>query len=99
MTVASPIQYGLKWSFEVVALPVGASGMTVPSAQSLKVSQGTAYLPNQSPGGIVTIASTGLFPTTTNMSTALSAAATAAGLILNANPALAQWQGFATGGG
>ena len=34
-----------------------------------------------------------------NIRTALSAAATAAGLILNANPALAQWQGFATGGG
>jgi hypothetical protein len=92
------VQYGLKWSFDVVVLPVGAGGMTVPEAQVLKVTQGTAF-PGQTPGGIITIASTGTYPTTGNMSTALSAAATAAGVILNSNPALAQWQGFATGGG
>ena len=97
MTVAPAVQYGLKWSFEVCVLPVGASGMTVPSAQSLKISQGTAF--SGSPPGIIAITSTGTYPTTTNMSTALTAAATAAGVILNANPALAQWQGFATGGG
>lgn len=98
MTVLSPITYGLKWSFTVVAIPAGARPMEVPSAQSLKVSDATAY-PGQSPSGIVQIGSTGLYPTTGNMSTALSAAATAAGLVLNAAPALGQWQGFATGGG
>ncbi len=98
MTVLSPIQYGLKWSFTVVVIPAGARPMEVPSAQSLKVTELTAY-PGSSPSGIVALASTGLYPSTTNMSTALSAAATAAGLVLNAQPALGQWQGFASGGG
>lgn len=97
MTVASPVQYVLKWQFSVAVQPVGASGMTVPDAQVLTVSQATAY--SGSPPGPVSITSTGLYPTTANMTTALNAAATAAGLILNANPALAQWQGFASGGG
>lgn len=98
MTVLSPIQYGLRWSFAVVVIPQGAKPMEVPSAQSLKITDATAF-PGQSPSGIVQISSTGLYPTTGNMSTALSAAATAAGLVLNANPSLSQWQGFATGGG
>lgn len=97
MTVLSPIQYGLKWQFSVVAIGQGNAQMDVPSAQILTVSQATAF--SGSPPGIVAIASTGLYPTTGNMSTALSAAATAAGVILNASPALAQWQGFASGGG
>lgn len=96
--MANNITYGLKWSFEVVAIPQGASQMEVPCAQTLRVTERTAF-PGQTPGGIITLASTGNFPTTTNMSTALSAAATAAGLILNSNPALAQWQGFNSGGG
>ena len=99
MTVLSPIQYGLKWSFEVVVIPAGAGPMEVSSAQSLKVTQATAFLSSQSPGGVIAITSTGLYPTTTNMSTALTAAATAGGTILNAQPALGQWQGFASGGG
>lgn len=95
--MANQVQYGLKWAFTVVTLPQGASGMTVPSAQSLKITDQTAF--SGSPSGIIALASTGNFPTTGNMSTALSAAATAAGLIFNANPALAQWQGFNSGGG
>lgn len=95
--MAANITYGLKWSFEVCAIPQGAGPMSVPDAQALKITNGTAY--SGSPPGIITIASTGNFPTTANMSTALSAAATAAGLIFNANPALAQWQGFNSGGG
>lgn len=90
--------YGLRWSFDVVEIAGGAGPMSVPAQQVLTVSQATAF-PGASPPGIIQIASTGTYPTTGNMSTALSAAATAAGLILNANPALAQWQGFATGGG
>jgi hypothetical protein len=97
MTVVPTIQYGLKWQFSVVALGVGTGPMTVPEQQVLTVSQATAY--SGSPPGVIAITSTGSYPTTGNMSTALSAAATAAGLILNANPALTQWQGFATGGG
>lgn len=98
MTVLSPIQYGLRWSFTVVVIPQGARPMEVPSAQSLKITDATAF-PGQTAPGIVAIASTGLYPTPGNMSTALSAAATAAGLVLNASPALGQWQGFASGGG
>ena len=92
------ITYGLKWSFEVVAIPLGAKPMEITSAQALKVTQGTAF-PGQTPGGIITLACTGSYPTTANMTTALNAAATAGGVILNANPALAQWQGFNSGGG
>lgn len=96
--MANQIQYGLKWAFEVVAIPKGAAPMEVPSAQVLKVTQATAY-PGSSAPGIISIASTGNYPTTAAMSTALAAAATAAGVILNANPALSQWQGFNSGGG
>lgn len=95
--MAANITYGLRWTFEVVAMPQGAGPMTVADQQRLKVSSATAF--SGSPPGVITIASTGNFPTTANMSTALSAAATAGGLILNANPALAQWQGFNSGGG
>lgn len=98
MANTCPITYGLQWSFKVVAIPAGARPMEVPSAQSLKITDGTAF-PGQTPGGIITLGCTGAYPTTTNMSTALTAAATAAGLILNAQPALGQWQGFASGGG
>lgn len=90
--------YALQWQFSVVEVAAGAGPMSVPAQQVLTVSQRTAY-PGASPSGNIAIASTGTYPTTGNMSTALSAAATAAGVILNANPALAQWQGFATGGG
>ena len=99
MTVLSPIQYGLRWRFDVVVIPAGCAPMEVASAQVLTVTEKTAFTSSQSPGGTIALASTGLYPTTTNMSTALTAAATAAGLILNAQPALGQWQGFASGGG
>lgn len=90
--------WGLKWSFEVVAIPQGANPMEVPSAQSLKVTQATAF-PGQTPGGVIVLACTGSYPTTTNMSTALTAAATAGGAILNATPAVTQWQQWYTGQG
>lgn len=90
--------YGLKWQFSVVEIAAGAGPMSVPAQQVLTVTQAT-NLSGGAPSGIIAITSTGAYPTTGNMSTALSAAATAAGLVLNAQPALAQWQGFATGGG
>ncbi len=96
--MAANIQYGLKWQFSIVALGVGQNSMTVPSAQALTISQATAY-PGSTPSGIIAITSTGSYPTSGNITTALSAAATAAGLIYNAAPANAQWQGFATAGG
>lgn len=96
--MAAQIQYGLKWQFSVVAIGQGNAQMDVPSAQVLTVNQNTS-LSGSAPPGIIAISSTGNYPTTANMSTALSAAATAAGVILNANPALAQWQGFNSGGG
>lgn len=96
--MANNIQYGLLWSFTVVAIPKGSKPMEVASAQSLKVTQATAY-PGSSAPGPISISSTGDYPTTTAMSTALTAAATAAGVILNADPALSQWQGFNSGGG
>lgn len=96
--MAAQIQYGLKWQFSVVAIGQGNAQMDVPSAQVLTVSERTSFS-GSAPPGIIAISSTGSYPTTSNMSTALSAAATAAGAILNANPALAQWQGFNSGGG
>ncbi len=96
--MAANIQYGLKWRFSVVAIPQGAGPMSVPDQQVLTVTNDT-NLTGGAPSGIIAIASTGSYPTTGNMSTALSAAATAAGLVLNAAPALAQWQGFNSGGG
>ena len=96
--MAANITYGLKWRFDVVALGQGVGPQEVPSAQVLTVTQATAF-PGQSPGGIIALTSTGSYPTTANMTTALNAAATAAGVILNSNPALSQWQGFNSGGG
>lgn len=96
--MAANIQYGLKWQFSVVAIPVGAGPMSVPDQQVLTVNQAT-NLSGGAGSGVIAITSTGSYPTTGNMSTALSAAATAAGVVLNANPALAQWQGFNSGGG
>lgn len=96
--MANQVQYGLKWQFSVVVIGKGNAQMDVPSAQILTVNQNTAFT-NTAPPGIVSISSTSDYPTTANMSTALAAAATAAGVILNANPALAQWQGFNSGGG
>ena len=90
--------YGLRWSFDIVEIGAGCGPMSVSAQQVLTVNQYTNYV-GAAPGGVIAITSTGAFPTTGNMSTALSAAATAAGLVLNAQPALAQWQGFATGGG
>ena len=92
------MSYGLKWQFSVVWLGQGVGPQEVTSVKVLTVSQATALTGGSAPG-LVSITSTGAYPTTGNMSTALSAAATAAGAILNANPALSQWQGFASGGG
>lgn len=90
--------YALEWQFSVVEIASGAGPMSVPAQQVLTVSQRTNFT-GGTPPGLITVPSTGTVPTAANMVTALNAAATAAAAILNANPALTQWQGFATGGG
>lgn len=94
----SNISYGLKWTMTLVAIPQGAAPMEVPSAQSLKVSDSFASAGN-TPSGIIQVTSTGNYPTSGNISTATSAAATAAAALFNANPQAAQWQQWCQGGG
>lgn len=94
MTVLSPISYVVRWSVEVAVVPVGAGSMEVPSAQRLKLTQ-TSPLG----GGSITVASTGLFPSSTNFTSACTTAGTNMGAAVTAAAALAQIQGFATGGG
>jgi hypothetical protein len=94
MTVAPNITYGIRWSVEVVAIPLGAGQMEVPSAQRLKLTQGST-----AGGGIIVVASTGLYPTSTNFTNACTTAGTNMGTALTQTAPLAQIQGFATGGG
>jgi hypothetical protein len=90
--------YALKWRFDVVWIGNGCAPMEYPAQQVLSVTQATAFT-GQTPSGLVTVPSTSAVPTTANMTTALNSAAAAAAVILETAPALAQWQGFATGGG
>lgn len=79
--------YGLKYSLDVVWIGDGASAMSVPSAQRLKMAQ-SSIVPV--PGGDA--------PTAANFNTAISGAMTTdleAQVLAN----LGQIQGFATGGG
>lgn len=85
------MSYGLKWQFSVVWIGDGVGPMEVPSAQVLTVTQASP-----SGGGVIPIPG-GDAPSTGNISTACSSAATAGAAVLNAN--IAQIQGFATGGG
>lgn len=94
MTVLSPVTYVVRWSAEVAVVPVGAGSMEVPCAQRLKLSQGSA-----SGGGTITVASTGLYPSSTNFTTAMTTAGTNMGTAFTTAAVLAQIQGFATGGG
>jgi len=95
MAVTTPqIQYGLRWSLEVCAIPLGAGSMSVPDQQRLKLSQSSA-----SAGGIVTVACTGVYPTSTNFTNACTTVGTNMGTAVTQTAPLAQVQGFATGGG
>lgn len=94
MTVAPTITYGVRWSVEVVAIPLGAGPMEVPCAQRLKLVQ-----TSPAGGGTIVVASTGLFPTSANFVTACNTAGTNMGTALTQTAPLAQIQGFATGGG
>jgi hypothetical protein len=94
MTVAPTITYGLRWSVEVVAIPIGAGPMSVPDQQRLKLTQGSL-----GGGGTVIVASTGLYPTSANFTTACTTAGTNMGTAVTEAAPLAQIQGWATGGG
>lgn len=95
MTVTTPqVSFVLRWSAEVAVVPLGAGAMEVPCAQRLKVDQKST-----SGGGTIVITSTGVFPTSTNITTAATTAGTNIGNALTATAALAQIQGFGTGGG
>jgi len=78
--------YGLKYSLDVVYMPIGAGPMTVPDAQRIKFVQ-SSIVPV--PGGEA--------PTAANFNTAITGAMTTdleAQVLAN----LTQIQGFATGG-
>lgn len=93
--MASPnIQYGLRFSAELVAIPLGAGPMAVPDQQRIKVTQG-------SPGasGIIAVTSTGAYPTSTNITNACSTLGTNAAAALNNIAATVDWQQWNTGGG
>lgn len=94
MTVLSPISYVLRWSLEAAVVPVGAGSMEVPCAQRLKISQGAP-----SGGGMVTVPSTGLYPSAANFSTAIDTVAVNMKAALETTTNLSQMQGWATGGG
>jgi hypothetical protein len=94
MTVAPNVTYVVRWSAEVAVVPLGASSMEVPCAQRLKLQQNSP-----SAGGTIVVASTGLYPTSTNFTTAFTTAGTNMGTAFTQTGPLAQIQGFATGGG
>lgn len=91
---SAQIQYGIRWSFELVAIPLGAGPMSVPDQQRVKVTQA-------SPGGagMVTVTSTGAYPTSTNITNACSTVGTNAAAALNNAAATVNWQAWNTGGG
>ncbi len=93
--MASPqIQYGLRWSVELVAIPLGAGPMSVPDQQRIKV---TMVSPPATT--IIAVTSTGAYPTSSNISTACTTMATNAAAALNNAAATAVWQGWNAGGG
>jgi hypothetical protein len=93
--MASPnITYGLRWSVEMVAVPIGAGPMSVPDQQRVKVAQSSP-----SGGGMITITSTGAFPTSANVVTACSSLGTNAAAALNNAAATVNWQAWNSGGG
>ena len=94
MTVAPNVTYVVRWSAEVAVVPLGAGSMEVPCAQRLKLTQASP-----SAGGTIVVTSTGVFPSSTNFTTAMTTAGTNMGLAFATTAALAQIQGFATGGG
>jgi hypothetical protein len=97
--MASPqIQYGLRWSVEMVAIPLGAGPMSVPDQQRVKVTQASPGTSNL-PGNMIAITSTGAYPTSANVSTACTSMATAAAAALNNAAATVNWQAWNSGGG
>lgn len=92
--MAASIQYGLRWSVELVALPLGAGPMGVQDQQRLKVDQGAP-----SGGGIIAVTSTGNYPTSGNLTTALTTLGTNAAAALNTTANQNLWQNWYTGGG
>lgn len=88
------IQYGLRWSAELVAIPQGAGPMSVPDQQRIKV---TMVSPGG--GGILAVTSTGAFPTSTNITNACSTLGTNAAAALNNIAATSDWQLWNSGGG
>jgi len=93
--MAAPnIQYGLRWSIEMVALPLGAGPMGVPEMQRIKCTQASA-----SGGGIISITSTGAFPGSTDVATACATAGTNMAAALNNSASTVVWQGWNAGGG
>ena len=91
---SAQIQYVVRWSVELAAMPIGAGPMSVPDQQRIKVTQG-------SPGGAgnIAVTSTGAYPTSTNISTACTSAGTNMAAALNNIAATADWQLWNGGGG
>lgn len=89
-----PISYGLRWSADIVAIPIGAGPMSIPDQQRLKVADGSPL-----GGGVIAITSTGNYPTSTNITNACTTMATNCGTVLNAVASASIWQGWYTGGG
>ena len=94
MTVAPNCSFVLRWSVEVAAVPLGAGPMTVTDQQRLKLTQASL-----GGGGMIYVSSTGLYPTSTNFTTAATTAGTNMGTAITEAAPLAQIQGWATGGG
>lgn len=93
--MASPnIQYALRWSVEMVAIPIGAGPMSVPDQQRYKVQQSSA-----GGGGQIAITSTGAYPTSTNVTNACTTLGTNVAAALNNAAATADWQLWNSGGG
>ncbi len=93
--MAAPnIQYGLRWSVELVALPLGAGPMGVPEMQRIKVT-----MASPTPTAIIAVTSTGAYPTSTNITNACTTLGTNAAAALNNAAATAVWQQWNTGGG
>lgn len=93
------IAYGVRWVVEVVALPLGAGPMSIADQQILKLSQSSPTAALAQGTGMITVSSTGDVPLSGNISTAMALVGTNAALAFNNPPALAQVQGFNSGGG
>ena len=93
--MAAPgIAYAVRYSVELVALPIGAGPMGVPDQQRIKINQ-------SSPGasGTIAVTSTGAYPTSTNITNAMTTLGTNAAAALNNAAATSVWQGWNAGGG